>query len=300
MANLKILSFYDIFSRLCNFWSDFGCILIPSTQTEISSPLLHQNTFFSMIDTDKKFDTMYLQPVIGSKEFKSTKYDIQNFNFLKFQVILKSEIDMPQKLFLESIVSLGFNLKNNDIRFYNKENEDFIFGLNADSYGIYFNNSSIGDIQYIQNIGCSDSNNNIPIAISYDLNKIMMLLQNTDNVWDINWNGKDDKDKISYIDLMMNVEKYNSKFVTEDNVNNAEIFKIFEGYKNTAINFIDQDIIIPAYVTIIKAKYCLDILNFRNYITYNNKVAYNILLRDLVNICCRKYAENKKTGGKNG
>ncbi len=286
----KDISFREILIKLCDFWNNFGCTLIPPAQTEISSPLFHPNSFFGMID-DNNIDTMYFQPHVASMDSKGVRYNMQNYSLLKFQVVLKSEVKMPQKIFLDSLLSLGLNHRNNDIVFENVVFDNFIFRLNAVGYQVFFNSTSIAKIYYIQNIGCCDSGY-IPITISYDIDKILTVMQGCDNIWDVSWNGRSGEDKISYNDVMFFSEKENYDFIVSDSTNEV-IFRELENYKDMAVNLIENGIILPAYISILKAKYCLDILNIRNYITYNNKISYNKILRDLVDLCCEKYNRNK-------
>lgn len=294
MSDLKKNNgFQAVLIRLCEFWEKHGCILIPPTQTEISVPLFHQNSFFGMA-SDKKFSTMYLQSHVASREFKDIKNNIQNYNFLNFQVLLKDKIEMPQQLFLESLSYLGFELKDNDILFKNESFENFIFRINADGYRVYLNGNSIAKIHYIQNIGnfiCDT----VPIAIIYDLDKILMLLQNVTNLWDVSFSGISNDSKVLYGDLMFMTEKQNYDFVL-DETNNNILFNEFENFKDLASNLLDKKIVIPAYTAILKAKYYLDILNLRGFILHNDKISYNKILRNLVDRCCEEYILiNKKS-----
>ncbi len=286
----KDIGFQEILIKLCNFWNNFGCTLIPPAQTEISSPLFHPSTFFNMIG-DNNIDFMYFQPHVASMDNKGVKYNMQNYSLLKFQVVLKSEIKMPQKVFLDSLAFLGLDHRNNDIMFENVVFDNFIFRLNAVGHRVFFNSASIAKIYYVQNIGCCGSEY-IPITISYDIDKILTVMQGCDNIWDVSWNGKSNEDKILYNDVMFFSEKENYDFIANDSTNEV-IFKELENFKDMAVNLIENGIILPAYISILKAKYCLDILSIRNYMTYNSKMSYNKILRDLVDLCCEKYNKNK-------
>lgn len=287
----KNSSFQDILIKLSDFWNNFGCVLIPPAQTEISSPLFHPSAFFNMIDDDNCINIMYFQPQVASMDNKAIKYSMQNYTLLKFQVVLNLEIDMPQKIFLDSLIFLGFDFVNNNIFFDNFIFDNFIFRLKANGYQVFFNGISIGKILYIQNVGSSKSKR-VLITISYDIDKILTIMQNCYNIWNVNWNAEDNKNAVLYRDIMLFSEMENYKFIL-NNSSNEILFKQLENYKDMAFNLIESGIVLPAYISILKAKYYLDVLTIRNYITYNTKMTYNRIFRDLIDLCCEKYNKNK-------
>lgn len=286
----KNANFNYIITKLFEFWEKLDCILIPPCQTEISSTIFHPNSFFSIIG-NKSYNLMYFQPQFPIQS-KNIKYNTQNSGFLTFQVVLKTNIELPQKTFLNSIKYLGFDLINTNITFEDNYFENFVFRLTSHGYLIYFNGIYIAKIHYIQNMGYYNLES-IPLSISYDLDKILMLLQGNSDIWSINWNGIDNTNKIPYRDVMFDFDKDNYNFLSNDSTNEI-IFKEFQNYRNMALKLLDSGIIISAYTSALKAKYCLDILNFRNYITLSNRVNYNKILRDLIDTCCKEYIKNKE------
>ena len=284
-------SFQNLLMKLYTFWNDFGCLTIPPAQTEISSPLFHPTTFFGII-TDDSIDTMCFQPHVYSKEPNSIRFGVQNYTFLKFQVVIKSEVMEPQKLFLDSLKYIGLELKNNDVKFSNEDYENFIFRINTFGYKILFNNVAIGKLHYIQNIGYHDFAS-VPLVIVYDLDKILTILQNKNDLYDVSWNGFEDENKISYSSLMLQSETQNYDFI-KDTATNEIILQELNNFKTTAQILLNENIIIPAYNNILKAKYCLDILSTRNYVMYNDKLDHSKDLRDLVDLCCEQYLRKLK------
>jgi len=286
----KNIGFQEIFMRLCDFWKKFGCTLIPSAQTEVSSPLFHPSSFFNMV-SGSKVDIMYFQPYLTPADSIGEGHSAQNYGFLKFQIILKSEVETPQKMFFDSLNFLGFDSENNDIVFKNATFSNFVFRLNAVGYRVFFNSIPIGSIYYIQNIGCSELES-IPIAISYDIDKILAIIQNCENIWCTSWNGDNGKCGVLYRDVMLFSKKEGNDFIDNNSINDL-IFKEFENCKNMALNFIDSGFVLQAYISTLKAKYCLDILSIKNYIIFNNKICHNKVLRDLIDACCERYNKNK-------
>ena len=96
----KDYGFQDIIENLSRFWRDNGCVLVPPSQVEISSPMFHPICFFQAIDNDINTSIMYFQSQVSSKEYRNVSYEMKNYSFLKFQVFIKKQIENPQKIFL--------------------------------------------------------------------------------------------------------------------------------------------------------------------------------------------------------
>ncbi len=278
--------FFSIVSKLTLFWNKIGCSLIPSAQTEISSPILHPNVFFGMHDNSKNFDLMYLQPNVLSKEIRDSRNLSKNYSFLRFQTILKSNINNPQNLFLDSLKEVGFDLTNNDISFRNESFDSFVFSVKADGYRVYLDETPIAIFYYLESIGdsCYD---NIPVIISYNLDNITLLLQDSHSVWDINW----DKN-IPYSNIMLDIEDDNYNFI-KNNSTNKDLLDFFDIHIKMANKLLSKNTPISAYIYALKAKYCLDILNYRGHITYKNKINYNKIIKEVVDLSYKIFLTNK-------
>lgn len=284
-------NFFSILTALTNFWSKMNCVLIPPAQTEISSPMFHPNVFFSMLNDNKKFDIMYFQPYTLSKENVDSRYDMQTYSFLKFQVIIKSNLELPQKVFLDSLKILNFDLKNNKIRFKNEKFDSFVFRLNATGYKVYFNETPIAILYYMQNLGQQQKQENA-IVISYNLDNITMLLQDCNNVWDIKWNNNN-QNVITYGDIALDLEKDDYNFIN-NNLNKDDLIEIFNLLINMAKKLLIEKTAISAYIYAIRAKYYLDIIDYKNFLTQESKIKYNKILREVIDNCCKEYLINKK------
>lgn len=285
-------SFFSILTTLTKFWNNFGCILIPPAQTEISFPIFHPNVFFGMLGDNKDFDIMYFQPYTLSKESWDNRHNMQSYSFLKFQIIIKSKIELPQKIFLDSLKSINLDLKNNDIKFKNEKFDNFIFRLNANGYKIYFNENLIATMYYVQNIAKNKNENDKPLIISYNLDNLALILQKCDNIWNIEWNKNSANEAILYSDIMFDVEKDYCDFMQTVS-SEKQFLEIFDILIDTAKDLLEKNITISAYIYSLKAKYYLDMFDYKNLLTQENKIKYKKILRNIVDECCKKYLLNK-------
>lgn len=293
MGNLKkYISFQDLVVKLIEFWSDLGCLLIPPADVEIPSILFHPVAFFNGIE-DKFADFMYIQSGTVN-DIVSPNTISKNKNFLKFQVVVRSEIKMPQKVLLDSLLGLGFLSENNDFEFKNVEIENNIFRTSVDGYRLIFNSMEIATMGYVQSLG-NTTNTLIPLVITYNLEKLMTILQGENDVENISLNGLDDGNKISYKEIFGELGRGAEEFV-DDGSTSELIFGEFNALKEIAARLLERNLIVPAYVNILKANYYFNILVHRNFISNNNRISYEKELRTLVDVCCLKHRNKNIVG----
>lgn len=285
----KDYGFQDIIENLSKFWRDNGCVLVPPSQVEISSPIFHPICFFQAIDNDSDTSIMYFQSQVSSKEYRNVSYEMKNYSFLKFQVFIKKHVENPQKIFFDSLLAMGFDFENSDIRFEGKNFNNLIFRLNSQSFSVFYNNIYIAGISYIQSFGNCESSI-MRLSITYDIDRMLILLQDSEDIWNVNWDKKNND--LKYSDIMFSLEKENYDFIF-DNCNNEFLFKNLKNYISISEELLSKQITIPAYTMLLKAKYCLDILNFRNFIYSHQKINYNKLLGSLIDKCCEQYLSKK-------
>ena len=151
---------------------------------------------------------------------------------------------------------------------------------------VWFNGMEITQFTYMQQIAGFDCDV-IPGEITYGLERIAMHLQGVDSIFEINWNGKDDVEKITYQDIFMQNEIESSDYIL--NYSNVEnLFKNFEEYKNQSIILSENNLPLPAFEMALKASHILNLLDARQAISVNERASYISQVRTLVKMACEK------------
>lgn len=121
-------------------------------------------------------------------------------HYYQFQVLLKPAPQNIKELYIQSLDLIGLNTKENDIRFVEDDWENPSVGASGLGWEVWFNGMEISQFTYMQQIGGIDCSL-IPGEITYGLERIAMHIQGVDSIFDINWNGKENADQITYKDI---------------------------------------------------------------------------------------------------
>jgi glycyl-tRNA synthetase alpha chain len=191
---------------------------------------------------------------------------------------------------LQSLDLIGLNTKENDIRFVEDDWENPSVGASGLGWEVWFNGMEITQFTYMQQIGGIECGL-IPGEITYGLERIAMHIQGVDSIFDINWNGKENADKITYKDIFYRSEVENSHFIL--NHSNIDIlFKNFEEAKIQSQILVENNLPIPAFEQALKASHLLNLLDARQAISVNERASFIGQIRQLVKSSCEKMIEN--------
>ena len=80
---------------------------------------------------------------------------------------------------------------------------------------------------------------------------------------------------------------YNFLYATE-----KDLYQSFKNYEVNAEKLIQKNLILPAYELCIKASHCFNLLDSRGVISVNERQAYILRIRSLVQKCCKTMVEN--------
>jgi len=114
-----------------------------------------------------------------------------------------------------------------------------------------------------------------------------MHIQDIDNIFDINWNGKKDSDKITYRDVFLETEKQNSAYILEHS-NPKILLQDFVECEIEANNMINNNLPVAAYEKALKASHILNLLDARGVISEKERVSYIGRVRSMVKEACNK------------
>jgi glycyl-tRNA synthetase alpha chain len=130
-----------------------------------------------------------------------------------------------------------------------------------------------------------------------------MYVQNVDNVYDLNFNGKPaGKGRVSYGDVFLQAEQEYSRYNFEE-ADTAILLKRFEDCENECKALLARNVAegkptlsLPAYDQCIKASHTFNLLDARGVISVTERQAYILRVRELAKACCEAWSHTA-TGG---
>ena len=133
------------------------------------------------------------------------------------------------------------------------------------------------------------------------LERLAMYVQGVDNVYDLNFNGGEGDDRVSYGDVFLQAEQEYSRhnFEHADTATLLQQFRFAEAECKALLKAGDKGkkhlMALPAYDQCIKASHVFNLLDARGVISVTERQAYILRVRDLAKGCCEAWA--KTAGG---
>ena len=142
--------------------------------------------------------------------------------------------------------------------------------------------------------------------LTYGLERLAMYVQGVDRVYDLNFNGRDGADKVSYRDVFFQAEQEYSRhnFEVADTVMLFEQFKMAEQacreYLEAGwLSGHDQKrhlMALPAYDQCIKASHVFNLLDARGVISVTERQSYIMRVRELAKACGEAWIHTEAGG----
>ena len=138
--------------------------------------------------------------------------------------------------------------------------------------------------------------------LTYGLERLAMYVQGVENVYDLNFNGRDGTERISYGDVFQQAEQEYSRlnFEHADTDLLMRHFKDAEQECGALLAAGDTDgahrMVLPAYDQCIKASHCFNLLDARGVISVTERQSYIARVRDLAKACGRAWLRTEAGG----
>ena len=200
------MTFQSLILKLSEFWASRGCALQQPLDVEVGAGTMHPETFLRVLGP-AHWNVAYVQPSRRPADGRFGENPNRLFKHHQFQVILKPAPDDVQQLYLDSLEACGINPRQHDIRFEEDNWESPTLGAWGIGWQVMFDGMEISQFTYFQQAGGIEL---APISaeLTYGLERIAMVLQRVDSVYDIEW-----APGVKYGDVRLREEIEQSKYV---------------------------------------------------------------------------------------
>lgn len=275
------LTFQDIILKLQNYWANQGCAILQPYDMEVGAGTSHTATFLRSLGPEP-WKATYVQPSRRPKDGRYGKNPNRLQHYYQLQVVLKPSPLNILELYLGSLKALGFNLKENDIRFVEDDWENPTLGAWGLGWEVWLNGMEITQFTYFQQVGGIDCK---PITgeITYGLERLAMYIQGVDNVYDLTWT-----DNLKYGDVYLQNEIEQSAY----NFEHSDVdflFQAFTAHEKQANHLISEHLALPAYEQVLKAAHSFNLLDARGSISITERAEYIGRIRNLARNVASSY-----------
>jgi glycyl-tRNA synthetase alpha chain len=278
--------FQDIILSLQNYWSSKGCALHQPYDIEVGAGTFNPCTFFRVLGPEP-YSAAYVEPSRRPTDGRYGENPNRLQHYYQFQVILKPSPGDVQNLYLESLVSLGVDPLQHDIRFVEDDWESPTLGAWGLGWEVWLNGMEITQFTYFQQVGGIDLKP-VTAELTYGLERIAMYLQDVDNVYDLKWN-----ENILYGDVHLETEKQFSRYNFEAS-GKERLFQWFDMYEAEAKDLLAQELVLPAYDYTLKCSHAFNQLDARGAISVTERTGFIGRVRNLSRLCAEGYAQQRE------
>ncbi|CAN7553551.1 glycine--tRNA ligase subunit alpha [Ensifer adhaerens] len=287
-------SFQALILTLHNYWADKGCAVLQPYDMEVGAGTFHPATTLRALGP-RPWRAAYVQPSRRPTDGRYGENPNRLQHYYQYQVILKPNPSNLQELYLGSLEAIGLDPLLHDIRFVEDDWESPTLGAWGLGWECWCDGMEVSQFTYFQQV-CGIECSPVSGELTYGLERLAMYVQGVDNVYDLNFNGREGAEKISYGDVFLQAEQEYSRYNFE--------------YANTAMlhqHFIDAEAecqallaagapgdhsnnhlhkcVFPAYDQCIKASHVFNLLDARGVISVTERQSYILRVRTLAKAC---------------
>jgi glycyl-tRNA synthetase alpha chain len=303
-------SFQGLILTLQRYWAEWGCIILQPYDMEVGAGTFHPATTLRALGPNP-WNAAYVQPSRRPKDGRYGENPNRLQHYYQLQVILKPSPDDLQELYLKSLYAIGIDPQIHDIRFVEDDWESPTLGAWGLGWECWCDGMEVSQFTYFQQVAGFEC---APVSgeLTYGLERLAMYVQGVENVYQLNFNGREGARKVTYGDVFLQAEqeysRHNFEFADTD-----MLFEQFRMAEAACRKYLDAGwqaalpagmsrkgteagrargsnsgrhlMALPAYDQCIKASHVFNLLDARGVISVTERQSYILRVRELAKAC---------------
>lgn len=286
---MAVESIQDMILTLQKFWSDKGCLILQSYDTEKGAGTMSPYTFLRS-NGPEPWNAAYVEPSRRPADGRYGENPNRLYQHHQFQVVMKPSPLTIQEDYLDSLRALGIDPLQHDIRFVEDNWENPSLGCAGLGWEVWVDGMECTQFTYFQQVGglmCDP----VTSELTYGLERLAMYIFDVENVYDLEW-----APGVKYGEIFKQPEYEHSKFSFEL-ANGDLLFEQFDSFEGEALRLLDAQLVHPAYDYILKASHTFNLLDARGLISPSDRAAYLGRIRKLARGIAKAFvAEREELG----
>ena len=286
------LTFQDLLLKLEEYWAQKDCVLQQPYDIEVGAGTMHPETFLRVLGPDP-YRVVYVQPSRRPADGRYGENPNRLYKHTQLQVILKPSPTNIQSLYLDSLRSVGINLREHDIRFEEDNWESPTLGAWGIGWQVLLDGLEITQFTYFQQCGGMDLDP-ISVELTYGLDRIAAYLQGVDNVFNVRWSNS-----ITYGQVRLAEEQQFSAYSfdyadvgstrKQFDLNEAEALRLLTEYEKATPEAKQRFPVLEAYDLCLKCSHLFNVLDARGAIAVTERAAMIARVRRLATMVARDW-----------
>ena len=283
------MTLQQLIFKLSEFWATRGCLLQQPLDIEMGAGTMHPETFLRVLGPGH-WSVAYVQPSRRPADGRFGENPNRLYKHHQFQVILKPAPDEVQQLYLQSLEACGIDLRAHDVRFEEDNWESPTLGAWGVGWEVWCDGMEVTQYTYFQQAGGIDLSP-ISAELTYGLERIAMMLQDVDNVFDVDW-----APGVKYRDVRHRDEVEQSKYAfgVDIDMPRAELNRIhrelFDQYYLLGQTLLRSNLVLPALDYCLKCSHVFNLMDASGGIGVTERTAYILRVRQLAVAIAKRWA----------
>ncbi|MGV6874034.1 glycine--tRNA ligase subunit alpha [Pseudochelatococcus sp. B33] len=288
-------SFQGLILTLQRFWAAEGCVILQPYDMEVGAGTSHPGTMLRSLGP-KPWNAAYVQPSRRPKDGRYGENPNRLQHYYQFQVILKPNPPDLQDLYLRSLDAIGIDTRLHDIRFVEDDWENPTLGAWGLGWECWCDGMEVSQFTYFQQVAGIEC---APVSgeLTYGLERLACYLQDVESIMELNFNGRNGAEKVTYRDVFLQAEQEYSRYNFEYADTDA-LFRRFreaeeecrallaKGFAKGADDAHNRHLMVqPAYDQCLKAGHAFNLLDARGVISVTERQSYILRVRELAKAC---------------
>jgi glycyl-tRNA synthetase alpha chain len=288
-GSAKGLSLQDLIIALEGFWARYGCAIHQPYNSEVGAGTFNPASFLRALGPEP-WKAAHVEPSRRPRDGRYGENPMRVQQFFQYQVVIKPSPDDIQDVYLRTLVEIGIDPREHDIRFAEDDWESPTLGAAGLGWQVWLDGMEITQFTYFQQAGGIELDP-ITCEITYGLERIAMCIQEVDDINVIRWN-----DRLVWKDIcgMTEVEFSRYNFEEADVPAHFELFQLFEKEAN---RLADLGLVMPAYDFVLKCSHIFNVLDARGAISVTERASYVLRVRKIARKVAQKYVEKREAMG---
>ena len=296
-------SFQGLILTLHDYWAKYGCVILQPYDMEVGAGTLHPATTLRALGP-RSWNVAYVQPSRRPKDGRYGENPNRLQHYYQYQVLLKPSPPDLQELYLGSLKAIGIDPLLHDVRFVEDDWENPTTGSWGLGWECWCDGMEVSQFTYFQQV-CGIECAPVAGELTYGLERLAMYVQGVDNVYDLNFNGLEGPEKVTYGDVFLQAEQEYSRYNFE-HADTALLFQHFLDAEKECRQLLAAGqpeaegaihrLVFPAYDQCIKASHVFNLLDARGVISVTERQSYILRVRELAKACGEAFLQTDAGG----
>ena len=285
----KKLTVQEIILTLQNYWSNQGCLLLQAYDTEKGAGTMSPYTFLRAIGPEP-WNAAYVEPSRRPADGRYGENPNRLFQHHQFQVVMKPSPENIQELYIGSLIALGIDPLEHDIRFVEDNWENPSLGCAGLGWEVWLDGMEVTQFTYFQQVGGLECHP-VTSEITYGLERLASYIQEVESVYDLVWTGD-----VKYGDIFKQPEFEHSKYAFEES-NPELLMKLFTEYEKEATILMEKGLVHPAYDCVLKCSHAFNLMDARGIISATDRAGFLGRIRKMARTIAKTFVAERESLG---